>query len=149
MGRWSNLSEQGERLQTLVEMTPSGPEAPKCRTPKQVQRRLRPNEITDLAARYKAGATVYELADRFRIHRGTVSSLLERQGVPRREHSLTSSQIAKAIDLYSSGHSLAKIAPELACNPSTVWLALLKAGVRMLALLKAGVRMRDSHGRER
>jgi hypothetical protein len=96
-------------------------------------------EIIDLTTRYKAGATVYELADRFRIHRGTVSSLLERQGVPRRGQSLTSSQIAKAIDLYSMGYSLAKIAPEFACNPSTVWLALLKAGMRM----------KDSHGRER
>ena len=139
MGHWSNLSYQGERIQALVEMAPSGLIEPKSRTTKQIHRRLRPTEIGELVARYKGGATVYELADQFKIHRDTVSRLLERHGVTRRGRPLSPAQIEHAIALYVSGQSLARVAPQLECDPGTV----------RLALLKAGVPMRDSHGRKR
>jgi len=57
---------------------------------------LRPLEIDELVAGYKAGATVYQLAERFRIHRATVSLLLERQCVPRRNRPLSPAQIDHA-----------------------------------------------------
>jgi hypothetical protein len=68
-----------------------------------------------------------------------VSSLLERRGVPRRGKPLDPSQIMRAVRLYLSGQSLAKIAPPLKCDPGTV----------RLALLRSGIKMRDSHGRDR
>jgi hypothetical protein len=138
VGRWSNLSEQGERLQALVEMVPSGPVEPIVRTPKRVSRRLRQPEIDKLVAGYKAGASVYELGRQFQIHRDTVSGILERQSVPRRGRPLSPAQIEKAVRLYGEGQSLAKIAPKLGCHPSTV----------RLALLGAGVTLRDNHGRD-
>lgn len=139
VGRWSNLSEQGERLQNLVEMVPSGPVEPIARTPKRVSRRLRQAEIEKVVAGYRAGASVYKLGRQFQIHRDTVASILERQGIPRRGRPLSPAQIEKSVRLYGEGQSLAKIAPKMGCHPSTV----------RLALLSAGVQLRDSHGRER
>jgi DNA-binding CsgD family transcriptional regulator len=136
MGQWSKLSDQGERLWKLVEIVPSGVTEAKSRTPKQVHRRLRPTEVGELIASYKNGSTVYELAEQFRIHRETVSALLERQGIPRRGRPLSPAQIEQAAKLYDSGLSLAKVAPQLGCDPGTV----------RLALLKSGMRMRNNHG---
>jgi DNA-directed RNA polymerase specialized sigma24 family protein len=92
-----------------------------------------------LVAGYKAGRTVYELADTLKISKTTVSKHLERQGVPRRMQSLNQEQVDKAIEMYGRGLSLAKIAPTLGCDPGTV----------RLALINAGVRTRDTQGRER
>jgi DNA-binding IclR family transcriptional regulator len=44
------------------------------------------NEVSELVARYQAGATVYDLAELFNIHRDRVSRLLETAGVARRFH---------------------------------------------------------------
>jgi hypothetical protein len=79
------------------------------------------------------------LADEFRIHRATVSLLLERQRVPRRKRSLCPALIEQARVLYATGQSLAKVGRQLGCDANTV----------RLALVKVGVRMRDCHGRER
>jgi hypothetical protein len=85
-------------------------------------------EILDLVQGYRAGLTVYELASQFGIHRETVSSVLEREGVQRRRRPLSTSQIEKASVLYESGWSLARVGAELGCDASTVWRALAKLG---------------------
>ena len=81
-GRYSSYSDQGELLQTLLEIAPSGTLEPITPANRQVQRRLRPPEIAELVAGYRAGATIYELAGEFRINRNTVSATLEREGIP-------------------------------------------------------------------
>ena len=48
LGRYSNHSDQGERVQTLLEIVPGGPAEVKLRTHKQVQHRLRCPEVDDL-----------------------------------------------------------------------------------------------------
>jgi DNA-directed RNA polymerase specialized sigma24 family protein len=60
------------------------PDRTKNRSPRVVQRRLRPQEVAELVAAYETGATTRELADRFGIHRNTVSTHLERADVPTR-----------------------------------------------------------------
>jgi DNA-binding CsgD family transcriptional regulator len=47
-------------------------------------RRLSPAEVDDVARLYQGGATVSDLADRYNIHRNTVTAHLERSGIPRR-----------------------------------------------------------------
>ena len=138
IGRYSNPFEQGERLRDLIEMVPRGSPEVSAGTRKQVHRRLRPAEIEELVAGHQAGATAYQLADRFRIHSTTVLSLLERQSVARRNRRLSSTQIDQARELYVAGQSLAKVGKQLGCHANTV----------RLVLLKAGVRMRDCQGRE-
>jgi len=139
IGRYSNHCEQGERLRDLVEMVPNGPSRGNVQTKKQIHRRLRPPEIDQLVAGYEAGATVYQLANDFRIHRATVSLLLERKRVPRRNRPLSPARIEQARVLYATGQSLAKVGSQLGCDANTV----------RLALVRVGVRMRDCHGRER
>jgi transposase-like protein len=131
MGRYSNLCEQGERLRSLLEMVPSGPPKPISRTHRQIQRRLRGNEIEQLVAGYQAGATVYELAEQFGVHRGTVSDVLERRGVARRFGPISPAQVATASSLYEGGLSLAKVGQQLGCHATTVREALTKAGVEI------------------
>jgi len=139
LGRYSNHCDQGERLRDLVEMVPSGPFEVNPLTPRQVHQRLRQPEIEELVASHKAGATVYQLAETFRIHRHMVSLLLERQRVARRNRPLSPMQIDQARRLYATGQSLASVGKQLGCHANTV----------RLALIKVGVRMRDSHGRDR
>ena len=120
-------------------MVPNGLPRANVQTKKQIHRRLRQREIDELVAGYRAGATVYQLANEFRIHRGTVSLLLERQRVPLRNRPVSPAQIEQARVLYATGQYLAKVGKQLGCDANTV----------RLALVKVGVRMRDSHGRDR
>jgi Mn-dependent DtxR family transcriptional regulator len=91
-----------------------------------------------MASEYQAGATTYDLAIRFKIHRTTVSGHLRRLGVALRRRGLNEHQIDQAVVLYGQGWSLARIGREFHVNDGTVW-----AGLRA-----RGVRMRDTGGRE-
>jgi hypothetical protein len=75
--------------------------------------------------------TVYELADRFSIHRHTMSGILERDGVPRRCQKLSSDQIDAACSLYRSGLSLTKVSDQLGRRPETMRQTLMKARVEI------------------
>ncbi len=61
--------------------------------PKQSQIRLDPRQIDDLIVAYRTGNTIEELAAQFRIHHTTVSNVLRRRGVPRRNRPLTPEQV--------------------------------------------------------
>jgi hypothetical protein len=133
------MSDQGERLHDLLQIVPSRSQTVNNRTPKAIHRRLRPAQVEELVIGYKTGSTVYQLAEQFRIYRGTVSKLLDREGVPRRGRTLSPAQIEEATGLYATGLSSVSVGKQLGCDGSTVHLALRKAGVRM----------RDCQGRER
>lgn len=106
MGRYSNLSDQGECLRELLKMAPSGSPKPILRTYRQVQRRISGADLNQLVTGYLAGATVYELAEQLGIHRHTVSEILERHGVARRYRKVSPEQLALACSLYENGLSL-------------------------------------------
>ena len=129
LGRYSNLSDQGELLERLLEIAPEGSPTATLQTARQVQRRLRSREVDELVAGYQAGLTVYELAERHRVDRKTVSIILERQGVPRRYRLIEGEQLAEAIKAYESGSSLATIGAHMGVSPYTIRRALLGAGV--------------------
>lgn len=101
--------------------------------------RLSDRQIAALVDEYLAGATVYELAARFGIHRVTVSTHLHRQGVTLRRQGLDTEGVAQAIRLYQDGLSVARIGDRLGIDPTTVWTALKNQGITT----------RDTHGRER
>ena len=95
--------------------------------------------MTELLHRYREGATVYDLAERFHIHRTTVCGHLHRQGVKLRGLRLDEQQVDLATWLYEQGWSVARIGGQCGVNGGTVWLALRGRGVRM----------RDAQGRDR
>ena len=131
MGRYLNPSDQGERLHDLLQIVPSRPKTVNGRTPKAIHRRLRPAQVEELVIGYKAGSTVYQLAEQFRVNWETVSKLLERSGVPRRQRPLSPAQVERATELYATGLSLVSVGKQFGCDRSTVHLALRKAGVPM------------------
>jgi transposase-like protein len=112
-------------------MVPKGPSEPIPRTIRQTQRRLRGPEIDALAAGYQAGATVYELAGQFGVHRNTVSASLKRRGVGLRFQSLSATQVTDAIQFYHEGLSLLKVGERVGCGTECVRQALMKAGVKI------------------
>jgi hypothetical protein len=137
-----NPSDQGERLHDLLQIVPSRPKRVNSRTPKAIHRRLRRAQVEELVIGYKTGSTVYQLAELFRINRGTMSNLLERQGVPRRNRSLSPAQIERATELYAAGLSLVSVGKQLGCDGSTVHLASGRLGYECVTV-RAGSARRD------
>jgi DNA-directed RNA polymerase specialized sigma24 family protein len=141
-GSHYNTKAQVGQLEALLRQLPSlttpPPPAPGRRKPRSA-RRLQEDQVEQLIAGYQAGATVYDLGDRFGIERRTVSAILHRHQVPMRRRGLTAEQIEEAVQLYESGWSLARIGERLGVYPTTV----------LARLRERGVRMRDTRGRER
>ncbi|MGX1770840.1 helix-turn-helix domain-containing protein [Nocardia brasiliensis] len=103
-------------------------------------RRLSEEERTSLAADYRSGMTVYELAAKYGTDRSTVSNHLKRMGVEMRRQGLSEGQIEEAVRLYVEQRwSLVRIAGKLGVDHGTVWNRLRERRVRM----------RDTQGRER
>jgi hypothetical protein len=131
LGSYSNLCDQGEHIQHLLELVPETRRKPKPRTTKQVHRRLVQAQIEELVKAYQGGATLNELAERFLVHRDNVSRALQDQGVPRRYRLIEGERLRDAISAYNAGKSLAAIATEQEVSVDTVRMALIKASVPM------------------
>lgn len=122
-----NLSDPCKKLVRIVESTefedltrqhynPPAPAAPSRRA-----RRLSPTEDTQLAADYVSGAgSVYVLADKYRIHRNTVASLLKAQGLIIGKTPMNENEIAWARRLQAEGGSWNAIGAKLGRDPKTV-----------------------------
>jgi DNA invertase Pin-like site-specific DNA recombinase len=141
-GPYSNTTAQVSKLEALLRKLPDpsvlvqrAQRGPLPKTARQLER----DQVQELIAGYKAGATVYELGRKFGIERRTVSNILHRHDVPMRRRSLSPEQVDEAVRLYRDGWPLARIGRRLEVDPTTV-LTKLRA---------RGVRMRDTQGRER
>ncbi|WP_232376321.1 helix-turn-helix domain-containing protein [Amycolatopsis aidingensis] len=141
-GPYSNIKDQVRALKELRGKLPSlaTPEPPSIKRDRpRHARQLRAEQVEDLIAGYQAGATVYELGDRFVIERRTVSNILHRNGVQMRRRGLSPEQVDDAIHLYNLGWSLARIGDHLGVNHTTV----------LNKLRERGIPTRDTHGRPR
>jgi DNA-binding CsgD family transcriptional regulator len=128
---FSNRSDQGRSLRQLLQHPHTEPRTVRTRTTRKTARRLEPDEALTLVKAYQGGATTYELADRHRINRGTVSTILERHGVSRRYNLLDGDKLAQTVALYKAGESLAHIGAQLGISRSTVSRELKRAGVQL------------------
>jgi DNA-directed RNA polymerase specialized sigma24 family protein len=141
-GAYSNPKAQVSALQSLLsklpDLTKPVQRAPKRHLPGKAKQ-LGPDQAQELIAGYQAGATVYELGDRFGISRQTVSKILHRHDVPMRMQGLSPEQADEAVRLYGVGWSLARVGEKLGVDAHTV----------RDRLRERGVRMRDAQGRER
>ena len=136
--RYSNRTLWIKRLQDLPIATTDAV-TDTVRVHRRTATRLSDRQIATLADSYLAGASVYELAVRFGIHRVTVSAHLHRQGVTVRRQGLDTEGVAHAVRLYEDGWSLARIGDRLGVDATTVWTTLKAQGTAI----------RDTHGRER
>lgn len=111
-----------------------GPVVAGPRPAKQVQHRLKADEVAELVRRYQAGETAELLAAAFQIHRTTVTSHLQRHGIQRRgggRRVLAPDDVQAAAELYEAGQSLATIAQQFDVHHTTVAKELRQAGVEI------------------
>lgn len=92
---------------------------------------LNDTEMARLVAHYRAGASVYELAVEFGVHRTIISQRLKGAGVQMRRQPLTTDQVETAAALYATGMSLAEVGSQLGVHASTVHQALRLRGTLM------------------
>jgi len=140
-GTYYNTKAQVSALESLLRKLPSldsptklSPDRPKPRRARQ----LDDEQMKLLIEGYQAGATVYELGERFGISRQTVGKILKREGVKMRRRGLTPDQVDEAVRLYEAGWSLARIGQRMDVDPTTV----------LNRLRERDVRLRDPHGRQ-
>jgi hypothetical protein len=141
-GPYYNTKAQVSDLESLMRKLPAptaGPRPSPARPKPRQVRQLDKEQVQQLAADYAAGATVYELGDRFGIDRKTVSAILKRHGVPMRRRGLLPEQVDEAVQLYQAGWSLARIGEHMNVDATTV----------LNRLRERGVRTRDTQGRQR
>jgi lambda repressor-like predicted transcriptional regulator len=107
---------------TVPESTHRPPPEERGRLSNPIQRHLSPTDINELIAAYHAGATINELAHRYRLHRTTVAVTFDRHHVERHraQGEWTSETLAAAADFYATGLSLAAVAARYGIDPQTV-----------------------------
>jgi transposase len=105
--------------------------ADESRQPRQNQRRISMTEVRMLIKEYEQRASVKDLAQRFGIHRLTVTALLRRHGVELRRAGLTPEQIRTAEGCTAKAGRWRVWGARFGVHPTTVWRALRGAGVTM------------------
>jgi transposase len=85
-------------------------------------------EVAELVAEYQAGMPVKALAQRFNIHKNTVSEIAKRAGVTTRWVASTPAQRKHAAALYAQGYSLSQVAERVGISTPTVKAAVLAEG---------------------
>lgn len=141
-GGYYNTKALLEELESLVRKLPDPSALPRPRADRRIPgtaRQLGAERVEHLIANYRAGATVYQLGDKFGIDRRTVGKILTRNGVLTKHPGLSPADIDRAAQLYEDGWSLARIGERLGVTATTVHRRLRGRGVQM----------RDPRGRDR
>lgn len=130
----SNRSTAVQRLLDLAKTwsdTPNGAGPTALTKPFKTLRKLKPAEIDELVEQYRAGSSVYQLAERFGIHRITIGRHLRSRGIDTTAPALTEEQVREAVEHYADSWSCKKIAKHLGVGAETVRVSLAKAGVQL------------------
>ncbi|WP_255556206.1 hypothetical protein [Tessaracoccus palaemonis] len=88
---------------------------------------LTASEVDRLVDEYRSGATVNELAEKYGVHRATVSAHLTRRRVGRRRPGLGVEEAAEAVLLHLGGVSMRAIAQSMGVDRKAVRRALVEA----------------------
>ena len=99
---------------------------------RQQQKDLSDDEIRQIAERYTAGASIYELADEFGCHRGTISRHLKQQGITV-SNKVTDrpALVERVLTMYTDGMHAKQIGAELGITPKSVSKILHDNDVRI------------------
>lgn len=102
---------------------------PVVRRIENLQTFLTASEVDRLVDDYRSGASVNELAERYGVHRATVSAHLTRRGTPRRRSGLGVEEAAEVVKLHLGGLSMRAIARSMGLARGAVRAALIEAKV--------------------
>ncbi|WP_187346941.1 helix-turn-helix domain-containing protein [Saccharomonospora sp. CUA-673] len=78
---------------------------------------------------YNSGMSVQGLAQKYGIHRATVSAHLSRRSIPRRRPGLDVDERAEAVRLFRAGVSMRSISRRLGVGRQSVRVCLVEAGL--------------------
>ena len=99
---------------------------------RQQQKDLTDDEIQQVVQRYSEGASIYELADEFGCHRGTISAVLKRQGIAvSSKLSGRPALVERVLRMYANGMHGKQIGTELGISPRSVSKILHDNNVRI------------------
>ena len=113
---------QPERLSRRDQRGPVSTQALKSQT------RLSYPQRQKLIDAYASGVPVKQIAERFGVHRTTITQIATNAGVKMRSQTLSLSAREEACELYDGGRSLAQVAEQLGVSPSAVRSAVLSCG---------------------
>lgn len=98
---------------------------------RNLRRRLGPDAIRELVARYNGGEHTTDLSKEFDISRTGLRRLLLAEGVKFRRQPMTESDIRRAVRLYESGLTIRQVVKRVGYSFNTVRQALNEEGVTM------------------
>ncbi len=96
-----------------------------------MQRRLSTSDVDTICEGYANGSSIDDLARSHGVNRTTITSHLDKQGVPRRRivRKMTDTLVADAASMYRGGRSLKTVANEFNVDTGTLGREFRKAGV--------------------
>ena len=143
VGLPKRFSNKRPALKSLISRVLKGAEGrgPRNRTPKRhdsrgavaknpakSQTRLTPERRAELVADYEAGMPVRTIAAKYAVHRGTVPTLVTKEGARLRAPGLSRTGRARAASLYVEGLTLREVAERLGVDEKTVRNAVVEEG---------------------
>lgn len=97
--------------------------------PRNLRRRLTPQMINEIVARYTAGEKTPALSQAFGISESGVRDLLRAEGVILRGRAITPEDAEQAVHLYEQGLTITAVAEHLRYAHGTIRTVLLKRGL--------------------
>lgn len=99
---------------------------------RSIRRRLAPQAIEELVARYAAGEETPALSREFGISASGLRDLLRAEGVSLRGHAITVQDAERAVHLYLSGLTITQVVAHIGYSHGTIRKSLIKHGVVVL-----------------
>jgi hypothetical protein len=127
LGGYSNPDIVSRLQRVLAGQGRDEPSDRTVRSPRQKQRRLNPEEISEVLQRHQAGESANSLAKVFGTHRRTIVQHLTASQVQTRYRA--DIDLLEARQLYEQGWSLARVGQHFGVAAGTIRRALLQDGM--------------------
>jgi AraC-like DNA-binding protein len=96
---------------------------------RSIRRRLSPQAIDELIARYTAGEATPALSREFGISASGLRDLLRAEGVALRDRAITPEDVTKAVQLYEHGVTITQVVKHIGYSRDTIRKVLVEYGV--------------------
>ncbi|WP_410613954.1 hypothetical protein [Amycolatopsis sp. lyj-109] len=137
VGAVEALSSTTKRTKRIFELARSLSVASKVELPVQPRlrtaRQLRPEDIDELVRMFKDGASIPDLAAKYRVYRTTIGQHLRARGIDTQHFAFKPEDVRTAGRLYDAGWTLDQLADRYQVGNETVRARLVESGVRMRA----------------